>query len=89
MLLWFYVSPANVTCVLFNLKVQLLGHSVACCVLLLFRSIFPAVIPGEQLVSRHVGRFLSGSVPVCPAALLALCLSWDQGSGGSATKPVP
>lgn len=54
----------------------------------LFRSIFPAVIPGEQLVSRDLRCFLPGSVLVLPAALLALCLSWHQGSGGSTTKPI-
>lgn len=59
--------------------------AVTYCVLLrlLFRSVFPAVVPGEQLVSGDVGRFLSGSVPVRPAALLALRLPWHQGSGGS------
>lgn len=72
-------------CILFNIK--------NCCLLclvsfFLLRSIFPTVIPGEQLVSGDLGCFLPGSVLVCPAALLALCLSWHQGSGGSTTKPI-
>lgn len=60
------------------------------CVLLpsAFRSVLPAVVPGEQLVSRDAGCFLSGSVPVCSAALLALCLSRHQGPGGSCIIPM-
>lgn len=52
------------------------------------RSFFPFVIPSEQLVSRNVGCFLSSSLPVCAAALLALCLSWHQGAGGSSPAAV-
>lgn len=52
------------------------------------RSLFPFVISSEQLVSRNVGCFLSSSLPVCTAALLALCLSWHQGAGGSSAAAV-
>lgn len=63
---------------------NLIYSQKACCswsVFLWFRSVFPAVVPGEQLVPGGVGHFLPGLVPVCLAALLALCLSWHQGSG--------
>lgn len=83
--LWFRVLTRNIVCFLSNvMEVWHVGYM--CCylssLLVLFRSIFPTLIPGEQLVSRNVRRFLSSSVSVCPAALLALCLSWHQGSGG-------
>lgn len=52
------------------------------------RSFFPFVLPSEQLVSRNVGCFLSSSLPVYAAALLALCLSWHQGAGGFSAAAV-
>lgn len=39
------------------------------------RSLLPALLSGEQLVPGHAGRSLSVRVPVCPAALLAVCVS--------------
>lgn len=39
------------------------------------RSILPALLSGEQLVSRHAGRPLPVRVPLCLAALLAVCVS--------------
>lgn len=45
------------------------------------RPLLPALLPGEQLVPRDAGRLLPVSVPVCPAALLAVCVSWDTGPG--------
>lgn len=53
------------------------------------RSVFPSVIPREQLVSGDAGCLLPGPLSVCPVAFLALCLSWHQGSGGSPVADVP
>lgn len=59
---------------------------IACC-FPSSRSVFPSVIPREQLVSGNTRRLLPGPLPVCPAAFLALCLSRHQGSGGSPIPP--
>lgn len=54
------------------------------------RSLLPIIIPGEQLVPRDPGCLPSGLVPLCPAALLALCLSRNTSPGGySYSAPLP
>lgn len=68
------------------LKGKLIGY--VSLFVVVFRSVFPALLPGEQLVSRHAGCFLPGSVPVFSVALLALRLPWHQGSGWSWIDPV-
>lgn len=49
------------------------------------RSILPALLSGEQLVSRHAGRPLPVRVPLCLAALLAVCVSRGPRPG----EPLP
>lgn len=53
------------------------------------RSVLPPLLSGEQLVSRHAGRSLSVCVPVCLAALLAVRVPWDTGSGEHQPSALP
>lgn len=51
------------------------------------RSVLPALLSGEQLGSGHAGRSLSVRVPMCLAALLALCVSWGTRPGEHPPSP--
>lgn len=51
------------------------------------RSVLPPLLPGEQLGPRHAGRPLPVRVPVRPAALLAVRVPWDSGSGEPLSAP--
>lgn len=53
------------------------------------RSVLPPLLPGEQLVSRHAGRSLPVCVPLCLAALLAVCVPWDTSSGEHQPSALP
>lgn len=55
--------------------------------LCLSRPILPPLLSGEQLVPRHAGRPLSVYVPVRLAALLAVCVPRDTGSGEPSAPP--